>query len=54
MTMLRRYWTNQTTTVSLEALYILARLFKVDPGELVEMPPEDRFIGDADEELILL
>ena len=35
MTMLRRYWYNQTNTVSLHALETLCALLHVSPGELL-------------------
>ena len=35
MTMVRRYWYNQTRTVSLDAIDTLSALLKVHPGDLL-------------------
>jgi transcriptional regulator with XRE-family HTH domain len=35
MTMVRRYWYNQTRTISLDALDALSTLLNVSPGDLL-------------------
>ena len=37
--MVRRYWRNETTTVSLEAIGNLAQLLDVQPGDLLTHDP---------------
>jgi transcriptional regulator with XRE-family HTH domain len=47
MTLVRRYWRNETSSVSLEALDVLSNLLHIAPGDL--LVKEQTTDGHADE-----
>ncbi len=46
MTLVRRYWRNETTSVTLEALEVLSNLLRIAPGDLLERGGTDRELRD--------
>ena len=47
MTLVRRYWRNETTSVTLEALEVLSNLLRIAPGDLLERGGTDSELRDA-------
>ncbi len=45
MTLLRRYWSNQTESVTLDALERIARVLEVQPGELLVLEVKEVTTG---------